>query len=432
MNKIINNFLMGLTFSQDFSKILDEYKRNQHMTKEELDKLKKNKLNNIMNIAKDNIPYYKDTLNQRKELNINDFPILDKNVLSNHAMKFIYKTPLPWQMSRKSSGSSGKITKIYLNRYIYGHYLVSFWRGLSWYDVNPGDRGISLFGKVNSAIMSIIKSFKDKFTNNMRLFYYKLTDNEINDIIHFITDYKPKFLFGYPSLLYRIAKAIKISNKNVLPNNLKVIVTTGENLYEFQRVLIQSVFGCKVSEEYGCTELGTVGFECPEGNIHFSVDNVFIETINNDKYPEQSGEIVATQLNNTLMPIIRYKNGDIGKISETSCKCGITLPIIHVLGRKIEEIITEKGISFPKIVFNNIYNNIQQGTSHIPDFRILQNSLKNYTVVIYKDKLISDIEIKNLQESIVNIMGKNTKIDFKLTDELDLDISGKLNLYSHS
>jgi phenylacetate-CoA ligase len=48
------------------------------------------------------------------------------------------------------------------------------------------------------------------------------------------------------------------------------------------------------------------------------------------------GEIVVTDLNNTLMPLVRYKVGDEVVLREGSCACGRTLPMLaSVSGRTL-------------------------------------------------------------------------------------------------
>lgn len=45
------------------------------------------------------------------------------------------------------------------------------------------------------------------------------------------------------------------------------------------------------------------------------------------------GRIIATNLNRTLMPMIRYEIGDIGRMIPGSCKCGRTLRMMELCGR---------------------------------------------------------------------------------------------------
>ncbi len=49
------------------------------------------------------------------------------------------------------------------------------------------------------------------------------------------------------------------------------------------------------------------------------------------------GEIVVTDFNNTLTPILRYRTGDEGKMRESDCPCGRAFPILYdVKGRRCD------------------------------------------------------------------------------------------------
>ena len=54
------------------------------------------------------------------------------------------------------------------------------------------------------------------------------------------------------------------------------------------------------------------------------------------------GQVVVTSLDNYLMPLIRYKIGDLAIKSNkmSSCKCGRNLPIINkIIGRDTDVLI---------------------------------------------------------------------------------------------
>ena len=81
-------------------------------------------------------------------------------------------------------------------------------------------------------------------------------------------------------------------------------------------------------EGYGLAELPTVGSPCPY-NTHVVMETGIIEVID--------GEIVVTDFNNYVMPVIRYKSGDAGQIRESDCPCGRHHPILYdIKGRGVD------------------------------------------------------------------------------------------------
>lgn len=81
-------------------------------------------------------------------------------------------------------------------------------------------------------------------------------------------------------------------------------------------------------EQYGLAELPTVGSPCPY-NTHVVMETGVVEIVD--------GEIVVTDFNNTITPIIRYRTGDEGKIRPSDCPCGREHPILYdVKGRRTD------------------------------------------------------------------------------------------------
>jgi len=77
---------------------------------------------------------------------------------------------------------------------------------------------------------------------------------------------------------------------------------------------------CGVFQSYGLSECVNTACECQHHTLHINMENCIIEEIN--------GEIVVTNLNNTVTPFIRYKTGDKGHVERSHCKCGRKLDVI--------------------------------------------------------------------------------------------------------
>lgn len=98
----------------------------------------------------------------------------------------------------------------------------------------------------------------------------------------------------------------------------------GELIHDFQRHEIEQGLGARVIETYGCSETGTVGYECPAGSVHIFAEHVEVEILRNGKpaRPGEAGDIVLTCTTNRVMPLIRYRVGDRGRLSPDPCRCG--------------------------------------------------------------------------------------------------------------
>ena len=135
--------------------------------------------------------------------------------------------------------------------------------------------------------------------------------------ISIIEKINPYVLDGYASSIYLLAREIKeTGNDKIHP---KIIFTTAELLTDDMREYIESVFGVKVYDQFGCVELARTAWECPEHcGYHIDMDAVLMEFVRDGEQvaPEERGEIVYTGLYQHAMPFIRYATSDIGILSD--------------------------------------------------------------------------------------------------------------------
>lgn len=118
---------------------------------------------------------------------------------------------------------------------------------------------------------------------------------------------------------------------------LELVESTGEQLLECERRLIEARFGAFVHDAYGLSQC-VVGVECRlRHGFHYWPDSVGIEII--DPYTDriapagESGEIVVTNFMHARLPILRFRTGDFGRLLNEPCPCGCDKPRVLVEGR---------------------------------------------------------------------------------------------------
>lgn len=120
--------------------------------------------------------------------------------------------------------------------------------------------------------------------------------------------------------------------------SLEWTLLSAEYVADEQVELIEKVFGSKVYEHYGMTEMGlgcAVGCGFGEG-YHVREADLYIEIIDpetGEKAPDgQVGEIVFTTLTRKGMPFIRYRTGDYSRWITEECGCGSILNRLDKVG----------------------------------------------------------------------------------------------------
>jgi phenylacetate-CoA ligase len=136
---------------------------------------------------------------------------------------------------------------------------------------------------------------------------------------------------------------------------MDVVLTNAEPLFEHQRETIAEAFSCPVRETYGMAEVVGAASECSHGKLHQWPDVGVIEQ-DSDVGSDGSADLICTGLINDDMPLIRYRVGDCGRLSEGSCDCGRSLPLLKsVDGRSDDVLITAAGREVGRLdpVFKN-------------------------------------------------------------------------------
>lgn len=121
---------------------------------------------------------------------------------------------------------------------------------------------------------------------------------------------------------------------------LRSVLLSAEYVPEETVELIQEVFGCRVYEHYGMTEMGLgCAVSCGQGEgYHVRECDLYIEIIDpqtGKKVPDgEPGEVVFTTLTRRGMPFIRYRTGDYSRWIEEECPCGSKLKRLDKVGSR--------------------------------------------------------------------------------------------------
>lgn len=221
---------------------------------------------------------------------------------------------------RRTSGSSGEAVEVAVGRKTYARMLAGFWRGMRWWGVAPGEPGLALLGAGGSGLRRALVRTKDRVLGVRRV----MVDDArpwLDEARTLLTGRSYAYVYGYPSALYELALCgLRISEPP------RVVVATGEPLFGFQRQAIEAAFGARLAEEFGCTELGTVAFECPRGSLHLTAEQVWLE-------PDES-RTLATSLVPRPVPLVRYPLDAPVAEEPGSCGCGIELPRVSLVRRR--------------------------------------------------------------------------------------------------
>ncbi|MBQ7088129.1 MAG: phenylacetate--CoA ligase [Clostridia bacterium] len=173
--------------------------------------------------------------------------------------------------------------------------------------------------------------------------------------IQFMQDLSATILCCTPSYAAYIGETLK--EQGVTPDQipLKAGIFGAEPWTEEMRRGIEKTLGIKAYDIYGLTETSGPGvsFECCEQTgMHINEDHFLAEIIDPDTgevLPEGSkGELVFTSLDKEAFPLLRYRTRDICVLSRKKCSCGRTLiKMAKPMGRSDDMMIIRGVNVFP-------------------------------------------------------------------------------------
>ena len=164
-------------------------------------------------------------------------------------------------------------------------------------------------------------------------------------LMELIKTCRPSAIVGVPSLLLSLAD--RLQQEGVDPAGLGVtrIVCIGEPIRKPDFTLsplgerLAQGWRCQIFGTYASTEMAASFTDCAAGRGgHLHPDLIAVEIVDEKGEPVPNGslgEVVATPLGVSGMPLIRFRTGDIASLHDEPCPCGRNTPRLGpVVGRK--------------------------------------------------------------------------------------------------
>jgi len=194
------------------------------------------------------------------------------------------------------------------------------------------------------------------------------------------------------------------------------------------------MFNLELSEIYGSVEFGHLAFECNEHlGLHIITNDAYIEFLDEKEEQVASGEegaLIITSLNNHVMPLIRYRIGDIGIPNDEKCPCGRTWPLVKsIQGRINDYLVLPSGRRVTWLHFyHQFYKELERNVFSISQYRIIQDK---------KDQIIFEVvpgknydpgmlgRIKNNLEEYFIHLGERIEVTMEVVNDIPLGSTGK-------
>jgi len=407
----------------------------ERLTPESMTAWQQSRLAELVRDAATQSAYYRELfqshgIDPTQELATADFeriPFLTKEIIQAESTRMI--GPTHGRVSvRKTSGSTGTPLVLVKDRRAEAVMDAYMYEVYGWYGIDVGTRQARIWGIPLGRKARMMARLKDRLLNRRRMVAFEINREYSRAFYHELLRFRPYFLYGLINPIHEFCRELVEAGLDPKAIGLQLVITTGERQVAAKKAYISEHFGCRVVDEYGCTESGIIAFECPEGNRHIAGYNLYVEIIDPATgevvRDGESGEVVITELHARAMPIIRYRVGDLARISHQPCPCGRTTPvIIDIVGRVSELIITPEGKRVAAAVLD------YSVPAQFSRFRAIQHAVDRMTLLLEGGGDLPGRAVEEIRAKLVPYLGDRMQLEIQVVERIPLDTSGKLRCF---
>ncbi len=417
-------------FGGRFIEYFSEALRLQWLSETELRQMQRDILKKLLKHAYQTVPYYRTSFSeagvrpeQFKELSdLKHFPILSKEAVRRNSEELISeKVPPRDRLVLHTSGTTGTPLSIYYTADERQKCYAIAFRHYEWAGYRLGMRRAKFGGRNLVPGMQKKPPYwrYDRSQNSLQFSSWHISEQTVDDYLKAMADFKVEFLEGYPSSVSAIARAaVEHPKYKIRPC---AVITSAETLLPWQRESISKAFDCPVMDQYGCSEMAVMVYQCREGGYHEVLDLGYAEFIRpEDSAPGTPATVVTTGLLNFTQPLIRYEIGDTVVPDGKTCPCGRGLPAIQsVEGRTDDMLITPKGRLLPR------FDVIFKGSPKICCCQIVQDALDHLVFRIVPEPGYNSADGEAIIAQCRARFGDEMRYDIELVDGIELTPEGK-------
>ena len=236
----------------------------------------------------------------------------------------------PAELAIESSGTSGHVTRVYLSRRELEYNARQGGLMLSLYGLGRGDRLLSTLG-LDWGLGSLLV---ERLMRYMPMFSMVVGRVDPGEAYARLAEYRFNVLVSDP---FWLARLTEIARERGRPGPMKLLIAGGEGMTPRTRAELERFWGAFVCLTYASTEAATIlGFECTHRTgYHVNEFDFCLEIADPDS--EGYGEIVLTTVSRRVMPLIRYRTGDVARWIGEPCACGLPFRRLSPLRGRLDE-----------------------------------------------------------------------------------------------
>jgi phenylacetate-CoA ligase len=413
---------------------LADLERSQWLSRSDVEALQLAKLRVLLSVAYQHCPWHRERmegagLRPKDVTDLGAFrrlPLMDKARAAANRDRLVWKGVPGGAFQYNTGGSSGQPLIFFFGRTRQASDAAGRIRARRWWGVEVGEPEVYVWGApVELSKTDWVKTVRDRLLNQLVLNAFAMSPERMDGYLDAVEAFRPRCIYGYASSVALLAAHARERGRRLRLPHLKVVCTTGEPLYDHQRALLGEVFGVPVANEFGSRDIGFTAHETPHGQMLLMSESILLEVLDaegNPVAPGETGEAVMTGLCSEAQPFLRYRTGDMVRMSPEPDRDGRGLHVIaEVLGRQTDFLVRADGTIMHALA--GIY--VLRAVEGVGEFKIVQHDTRNLEVLVVPNPRWQTGMTAAIVAGLQQRLGEDVRVEVRLVDDIPPEASGK-------
>jgi len=305
-------------------------------------------------------------------------PFLDKHDIRRAQDDLLADTAISRRLLPSTTGgSTGEPLKVYHDRDVPTAAL--WWRAYRWWGISPSDNVAHIYRESRTHVQEIAHRVEWWPTRHILLNARGMDAESMHAFAKDWRSVKPALLSGYVDGIHEFAQFTL--DATVTVPTPRAIAVTASVLHPSKRLFIEATLGAPVFDCYRSAEVPWIAAQCRERvGLHVMSDSRVVEIVGADgrrTAPGVEGEVVVTDLWNTVFPLLRYRMGDQSAIRAERCACGMSLPLMDPVQGRLVDVLRSPG---GRVVAGGLSVLFNRWPGAVRQFQLRQ--LADYSVIL--------------------------------------------------
>ena len=413
----------------------DRYKRflaaSQSWSRTQLIEYRDEKLRRLVKHCYDDVPYYRREMEVRHltpsdirgAADLTKLPVLTKAAVRSQSKDLLAPSfsarDVTWS---KTGGTTGEPMRVAKTRDCEAWAAMCFERGLEWGGLSFDQPCVRIFGgslglgrpRLSTRLGKLLRA--DVFVPA-----FELRSDTAPRYIGMIRESGLHFVVGYASALYSLALLAENLGERL---RFTAVFPTAELLLPEWATVIRRAFHCVILPFYGCGEINSLGYCRADGGAYYiPEEHAVIEVVSERDEAALSGDgrFLVTDLDNYAMPMLRYQNGDAGKIREPDDDASPFSGIERLDGRVNSFLMTDKGCLISGVIGTHVFREV----TAVKAYQIIQEEPRRIVIKIVEAPEYTEADERFIVGLFARYLGEGMRIGVEKVPSIPTSRSGK-------